>query len=64
MEHGFHKKNLCISLEFTTVNLVKKKEREKNEMRKEKESSLFIHELFNEYFFVTESFLHIGHIHK
>ena len=57
MEHGFRKKNLqCISLEFTTGNLVKN---EKNEMRKEKESSLF-----NEYFFVTESFLHIGHIYK
>ena len=54
MEHGFRKKNLCISLEFTTGNLVKKKETEKNEMRKEKER-------FNEYFFVTDSFLHIRH---
>jgi hypothetical protein len=27
VEHGFRKKNLCISLEFTTGNLAKKKEK-------------------------------------
>ena len=32
------------------------KKKKKNEMRKEKESSLFIHELFNEYFFCYSLF--------